>query len=166
MNAVLMPACAPCPLSQATNCPAMMLSTTVMSTARSTGTTTVGNSPGSSARPKLRKKNAPNTSRSGMAICSMRLRTRVAPRTSPMRKAPIASVTPSTSPMPPKRIASPKNRTVNSSTSRVRMKRERNAPPLRATVNMTTRKANDTASWPTTAHGSVWPLSTTDTMAR
>ncbi|MET3801887.1 hypothetical protein ABID70_001842 [Clavibacter michiganensis] len=55
---------------------------------------------------------------------------------------------------------------MNSSTSRVRMNRDRNAPPFRATVNMTTRNANDTASWPTTAHGSVSPLSTTDTMAR
>ncbi|OUE31023.1 hypothetical protein BFL35_07185 [Clavibacter michiganensis] len=68
--------------------------------------------------------------------------------------------------MPPKRIARPKNRTVNSSTSRVRRKRDRKAPPFRATVNITMRKANEIASCPTTAHGSVSPLSTTDTMAR
>ena len=97
---VLMPAWTPIPLIQATNCPAAMLSTMVMPTARSTGTSTDGNCAGFSASPKLRKKNAAKTSRSGIAMCSILLRYFVAPSTSPMRNAPIASVTPRTSPIP------------------------------------------------------------------
>ena len=114
----------------------------------------------------MRKKNAPNTSRIGRANCSMRARYRVAPRTRPIRKAPIASDTPISSPMPPNATASPKNRIVNSSSSRVPTRRETTRPPQRAIENMTMRNRNDTPSFTTIDQTSVSPLITTVTIAR
>ena len=68
--------------------------------------------------------------------------------------------------MPPNATARPKNRIVNSSSSRVPTSRETTLPPQRAIVNITMRKRNETASFSTTAQRSVSPLSTTETIAR
>ncbi len=140
--------------------------TRVTTTATITGVMTGPKVDGSRARPKLRKKNAANTSRSGSANCSILVRNRVAPSTRPIRKAPIASDTPSSSPMPPKATASAKNRMVNSSSSRVRTRRETTVPPNRASVNIATRKVNEMASCITICQMLVSPPITTETMAR
>ncbi len=143
-----------------------MLSTSVITTAAITGTRTPPKVEGFSVSPKLRKKNAPNTSRSGSENCSMRALYRVAPSTRPIRNAPIAFETPSSSPMPPKATASPKNRIVNSSSSRAPINRDTARPPQRASANIATRNAKEIVNCSTTAQTLVSPPMTTVTIAR
>ena len=166
MAAVLRPSRGPMPCNRAISMPEIRLSTKVMPTAATTMVITDPNSAEFRARPKLRKKKAPNTSRRGTATRSIRPRYVLAPSTTPIRKAPIASVTPMISPIPANSTASPKKRMVNSSSSLVRISRDTTLAPHRATENITTRKRKAMLSCSTTSQTSVLPLSTTETMAR